>query len=64
MRAFKEGLHYCVHNNFLPLVMETNSLILKKIFDGIWEIPWSISVDIRCVKGGIEGQGYGGGIYF
>lgn len=26
VRAFKEGLYYCVHNNFLPLVMEPNSL--------------------------------------
>ncbi|KAH0664999.1 hypothetical protein KY285_026205 [Solanum tuberosum] len=50
VEAFKEGLQYCVNNNLMPLIMETNSLILKKIIDEIWEIPWSISVDIRCIK--------------
>ncbi|KAG5576475.1 hypothetical protein H5410_056609 [Solanum commersonii] len=28
--AFKEGLQYCVNNNLMPLIMDTNSLILKE----------------------------------
>jgi len=30
--------------------METDSLIIKKVLDEIWDIPWSISVDIQCIK--------------
>ncbi|KAH0776352.1 hypothetical protein KY290_007763 [Solanum tuberosum] len=48
--AFKEALQYCVNNNLMPVIMETYSLILKKIIDEIWEIPWSMSVDITCIK--------------
>lgn len=29
--------------------METDSLIINKILDGIWEIPWGIAVDPRCI---------------
>jgi len=28
-----------------------DSLIGKKIIDGIWEIPWAIVVDIRRIQG-------------
>lgn len=33
VRAFKEGLHFCVQNNLFPLVMKTDSLIMKNIID-------------------------------
>jgi len=29
--------------------METDSLIIKKVLDRIWEIPWGITVDTRCI---------------
>ncbi|KAG5576491.1 hypothetical protein H5410_056625, partial [Solanum commersonii] len=35
VKAFKDGLNHCVQNNLLPLMMEINSLIIKKILDGI-----------------------------
>ncbi|WMV29056.1 hypothetical protein MTR67_022441 [Solanum verrucosum] len=38
----------------MPLVRETDSLIIKKVLDGIWEIPWSIAVEIRVIKRAME----------
>ncbi|KAG5619509.1 hypothetical protein H5410_004727 [Solanum commersonii] len=42
----EQGLEYCMTNNLLR-----DSLIGKKIIDGIWEIPWAIVVDIRRIQG-------------
>lgn len=56
VRAFKEGLQYCVSHNLLPLIMETESLILKKVIEEKWEIPWVISVDIRCIKNKLKNK--------
>ncbi|XP_049414633.1 uncharacterized protein LOC125877356 [Solanum stenotomum] len=50
VKAFKAGLKYCIENDLLPIIMETNSLIIKKVLDGIWDVPWAISVDIQCIK--------------
>ncbi|KAK6793579.1 hypothetical protein RDI58_007032 [Solanum bulbocastanum] len=54
--AFKEGLQYCVSHNLLPLIMETDSLILKKVIEEKWEIPWVISVDVRCIKNKLKNK--------
>ncbi|KAK4707129.1 hypothetical protein R3W88_033268 [Solanum pinnatisectum] len=50
VQAFKEGLTYCLNHHYIPLIMETDSLIIKKILDGIWEVPWNISGEIRALK--------------
>jgi len=50
--AFKEGLQYCVNNNLMPLIIDTYSLILKKIIDEIWEYhgayQWTKGASRRC----------------
>lgn len=30
--------------------MEIDSLIIKKILDGIWKVPWDILVDIGEIR--------------
>jgi len=50
VKAFKAGLKYCIENDLLPIIMEIDSFIIKKVLDGVWEVPWSISVDIQCIK--------------
>lgn len=50
VKGFKGGFVYCLNHNLLPLIMETDSLIIKKILDGIWEVPWTVSVDNREIK--------------
>ncbi|KAH0642344.1 hypothetical protein KY290_033935 [Solanum tuberosum] len=56
VRTFKEGLQYCVSHNLLPLIMETESLILKKVIEEKWEIPWVISADVRCIKNKLKNK--------
>ncbi|KAK4737032.1 hypothetical protein R3W88_000729 [Solanum pinnatisectum] len=50
VKALRAELKYCLENGLLPLIMETDSLIVKKVLDGVWEVPWSISVDIQCIE--------------
>lgn len=48
--ALRLGLEYSLNQRFCPLILETDSMSLKKILDGEWEVPWSISMDIRRIK--------------
>ncbi|KAH0669211.1 hypothetical protein KY285_023369 [Solanum tuberosum] len=57
-KAFSSSILYCLEHNIMPLVMETDSLIIKKVLDGIWEKPWSIAVEIRVIKRAIYGEWY------
>lgn len=43
-------LEYFLGHNLLPITMETNSFILKKILDCIWEVPKEIALDITRIK--------------
>uniref|UniRef100_A0A0V0I1K0 Putative ovule protein n=1 Tax=Solanum chacoense TaxID=4108 RepID=A0A0V0I1K0_SOLCH len=56
VQAFKEGLLYCLNQNYTPLIMEIDSLVIKKILDGIWEVPWVISEEIRAMKRELENK--------
>lgn len=49
-KGFKDGLLYCLSHNLFPLTMESDSLTIKKILDGTWEVPWVISTDIREIR--------------
>lgn len=56
VKEFRLGLMYCVNHNMSPLNMETDSLIIKKVLEGIWEIPWAISVNIRDIERTMENK--------
>jgi len=43
-------MHYCVQKGYLPVTMETDSFITKKILDGVWEVPWIVAMDVRNIK--------------
>lgn len=49
-KAIEEGLKYCVLINLHPLIIETNSPVMKKIIEGEWELPWSIGKEIKKIK--------------
>ncbi|KAG5585391.1 hypothetical protein H5410_045825, partial [Solanum commersonii] len=34
----REGLQYCWENNFLNIILESNSLAMVHILNGVWEI--------------------------
>ncbi|KAH0764524.1 hypothetical protein KY285_000395 [Solanum tuberosum] len=54
VRALGVGLIYCINHNIFPLILETDSLVTKKVLDGVWEVPWSISVEVRGIKSMVE----------
>lgn len=45
-----KGLQYCLDQQLTPVILETDSLILENILDGIWEVPWCISLLIKKIK--------------
>lgn len=57
--ALKMGLQFCVSNNLLPVILETDSLMVSQILGGNWETPWSVSLMIKKIQwlrkaGGVE----------
>ncbi|KAH0635990.1 hypothetical protein KY289_035905 [Solanum tuberosum] len=48
--AMEKGLNYCVTHNLLPVCLETDSLVLTKILNGVWEVPWSIKIQIQKIE--------------
>lgn len=50
IRTVKEVPNYCVQKVCLPLTIETDSLITKKILDGVWEVPWIFSKNVCNIK--------------
>ncbi|KAH0666513.1 hypothetical protein KY285_027719 [Solanum tuberosum] len=55
--ANKEGLQYCSQGNFLPLIIETDSLMAQKVIHGVWEVPGQITWDIRHIQTMIKSHG-------
>ncbi|XP_060170793.1 uncharacterized protein LOC132601744 [Lycium barbarum] len=49
-RAMMEGLVYCVNHELHPLILETDSLLMKNVVDGIWEIPWCIITEVERIR--------------
>ena len=47
--ALRIGLEYCISHNLLPVVLETDSLTLKKVLDGIWEVPWGLTMETKKI---------------
>ncbi|XP_075082213.1 uncharacterized protein LOC142166789 [Nicotiana tabacum] len=49
-KAIVEGLSYCVQKQLHPLIIQTDSMLMKKIIDGIWEVPWNIGKEINKIN--------------
>ncbi|XP_070041418.1 uncharacterized protein LOC142169055 [Nicotiana tabacum] len=49
-KAIMEGLAYCVGRKLHPLIMETDSLVMRKIIDGEWATPWCVGAEVRKIK--------------
>ena len=57
--AVEGGIQYCVDHQLLPLIVETDSLTMQKILDGIWEVPWRISLVVKRIQRLREGKQIG-----
>ncbi|XP_075086336.1 uncharacterized protein LOC142169040 [Nicotiana tabacum] len=55
-KAILQGLEYYVEHDFHPLILETDSLVIKKAIEGEWDPPWvhlSFIHSLNClVQGG------------
>ncbi|KAH0675427.1 hypothetical protein KY285_023228 [Solanum tuberosum] len=49
--ALRRGLEHYIMHQYLPVILETDSLMLQKILNGIWEIPWSSRVEVKRING-------------
>ncbi|XP_070042883.1 uncharacterized protein [Nicotiana tomentosiformis] len=49
-QAILRGLEYCVTHEKHPLILETDSLTLKKVIEGEWDSPWCISAEFQKIK--------------
>jgi len=48
--AMRMGIEFCVAQSFLPITLETDSLALKNIVDRVWEVPWTISMEVKKIS--------------
>ncbi|KAK4724266.1 hypothetical protein R3W88_027045 [Solanum pinnatisectum] len=49
--ALRRGLEYSIIHQYLPVILETDSLMLQKILNGIWEVSWSSRVEVKRING-------------
>lgn len=43
-------LEFCINQNYLPLIMETDSLSVQKIIDGAWKLLWAIALEVGRIN--------------
>ncbi|XP_070036593.1 uncharacterized protein [Nicotiana tomentosiformis] len=48
-KAILQGLEYCVEHDLHPLILETDSLVMKKVIEGEWDPPWVIAQDVKKI---------------
>ncbi|XP_019256289.1 PREDICTED: uncharacterized protein LOC109234676 [Nicotiana attenuata] len=49
-KAILQGLEYCVEYDLHPLILETDSLVMKKVIEGEWDTPWLITNDVKKIR--------------
>lgn len=48
--AIREALQYCVSNHIFQVIIETDSLLMKKVLDNAWDTSWSIISIVEFIK--------------
>lgn len=41
--AILEALNYCVHHQYTQVMLQTDSLLLMKVLEGLWTAPWNVA---------------------
>lgn len=49
-KAIEQGIEFCVRQNYLSSVAETDSLAMKRIIEDDWKIPWTISMEMIRIQ--------------
>ncbi|XP_060202462.1 uncharacterized protein LOC132630895 [Lycium barbarum] len=48
--AILDGIEFCIKNDLVPVMIESDSLSMINIIQGIWEIPWKISMEVNKIN--------------
>ncbi|XP_070018000.1 uncharacterized protein [Nicotiana sylvestris] len=48
-KAILQGLESCVEHDLHPLILETDSLVMKKVIEGEWDPPWVVANDVKKI---------------
>lgn len=48
--AVETGLEYCIHQQWWPVVLETDSLILQKVLKRNTKVSWSILEEVKWIS--------------
>lgn len=49
--ALEEGPNCCISNNWLPIILETKSLMVFNFLSRIREVPWCINMKVKIING-------------
>ncbi|KAF3617994.1 putative non-specific lipid-transfer protein AKCS9-like [Capsicum annuum] len=49
-RSIREGLQYCLDNQLTNIILETDSLVMVNIINGDWEVPWTVSMEVKTIN--------------
>ncbi|XP_060182325.1 uncharacterized protein LOC132611987 [Lycium barbarum] len=48
--AILDGIEFCIKNDLVPVMIESDYLSMINIIQGIWEIPWKISMEVKKIN--------------
>nr|XP_016466227.1 PREDICTED: uncharacterized protein LOC107788988 [Nicotiana tabacum] len=48
--AMLEALKYCVQHGYTHFILQTDSMMLKNVVEGIWVVPWIIATQVEEIK--------------
>ncbi|XP_075092316.1 uncharacterized protein LOC142172566 [Nicotiana tabacum] len=57
-KAMVEALRFCRFHQYSHVWLQTDSMLLKKIMDGIWKPPWIISEQVEEIMQLMNGSNY------
>lgn len=52
--AMLQGLKYCVTCNYSRILLQTDSVLLKNVVEGIWSSPWNVVGHVDDIKALME----------
>ncbi|KAH0730567.1 hypothetical protein KY290_001567 [Solanum tuberosum] len=50
MIAIRSGLQFCLENHIPKLIVESDSLAAVNIINGIWKIPWNVTLEVNSIR--------------
>ncbi|KAH0730051.1 hypothetical protein KY289_001239 [Solanum tuberosum] len=49
-RAIRKGLVFCKEHLLSHVIIETDSMAMVQILDGVWDIPWSVTMEVNSIN--------------